>query len=224
MEKLFIAYFRVSTRDQQNSGLGLDAQKNSVMKYIEFNGNKIIAEFTETESGKNNDRPELLKAIEKAKKNNATLVIAKLDRLSRNVHFISALLESKVQFICCDMPDATPLTIHIFAALAQWERERISERTKQALAAKKEREPDWIPGTPANLTKEAILKAHASTSYKARNDMSVRHAYHYIKPLRDAGTTYQAIADLLNSEGYQTRRGFPFHSQQVYSIYKRFMA
>ena len=222
MEKLFIAYYRVSTKMQSVSGLGLEAQKASVLNYIKHNGNRIIGEFTEVESGKNNNRPELLKAINEAKQNNATLVIAKLDRLSRNLTFISTLMDTKVKFICADMPDANELTISIFASLAQWERKKISQRTKEALKAKKEREPNWIPGTPANLTKEAILKAHASTSYKARNDMNVRHAYHYIAPLRDQGQSYQAIATMLNEEGYKTRSGMNFHAMQVYNILRRF--
>jgi DNA invertase Pin-like site-specific DNA recombinase len=222
MEKLYIAYYRVSTREQGISGLGLESQKSIVLNYILHNGNRIVAEFTEIESGKNNNRPELIKAINLCKEQNGTLVIAKLDRLSRNVNFISALMESKVNFICCDMPDASPLTIHIFAALAQWERERISERTKSALQAKKVKDPDWIPGTPANLTNEAILKAHASTSNKARTDQAVRFAYHFIKPLKESGMSYQGISNELNSEGYLTRQGKPFHAMQVFNIWKRF--
>lgn len=222
MEKNFIAYYRVSTQEQGRSGLGLDAQRSIVLKYIQHNGNRIIQEFTEVESGKRNDRPELIKALNTAKERNATLVIAKLDRLSRNVNFISALMESKINFICCDMPDASPLTIHIFAALAQWERERISQRTKDALQAKKAKDLNWTPGTPANLTNEAILKAHASTSNKARTDQAVRFAYHFIKPLKESGMTYQGISNELNTEGYLTRQGKPFHPMQVFNIWKRF--
>lgn len=222
MEKLYIAYYRVSTQKQGNSGLGLESQKSIVLNYIKHNGNKIVSEYTEIESGKNNHRPELMKAINEAKQNNVTLVIAKLDRLSRNVNFITALMESKVNFICCDMPDASPLTIHIFAALAQWERERISERTKQALNAKRVREPLHKFGSPENLTPEAILKAHRSTSYKARNTQSVRFAYHYIKPLRESGESYHVIANKLNNEGYRTRQGKQFHAMQVLNIWKRF--
>jgi DNA invertase Pin-like site-specific DNA recombinase len=222
MVKNFIAYYRVSTREQGLSHLGLESQRSSVLGYIMNNGNRIIAEYTEIESGKKNNRPELIKAIAKAKEQNATLVIAKLDRLSRNLHFISTLMESKINFCCVDMPDASPLTIHIFAALAQWERERISDRTKQALQAKKDREPEWIPGTPGNLTREAINKAHASTRNKAKSDQSVRFAYHFIRPLRESGLSYQAIADKLNSEGYKTRQGMQFYPVQVRNIVKRF--
>ena len=200
----------------------MEAQKTAVLAYIKRNGNRIIAEFTEVESGKHNDRPELLKAIDSAKEQSATLVIAKLDRLSRNVKFISELMDSKVPFVCCDMPDATDLTIHIFAAMAQHERKMISERTKAALDAKRVREPDWEPGTPANLTDEARAKAHASISRKAREDQSARHAYHFIKPRKEQGLSYQRIADELNAEGYRTRTGLKFHAMSVRNIWKRF--
>jgi DNA invertase Pin-like site-specific DNA recombinase len=222
MENRFVAYYRVSTKQQGSSGLGLKAQRDMVLKYIKHNGNRIISEFTEQESGKNDQRPQLLKAIEATKENKATLVIAKLDRLSRNMTFISTLMDEKVKFVCCDMPDASHLTIHIFAALAQWERERISERTKEALAAKRKREPKWKAGHPANLTPEARTKAHQSISHKALNDQSVRHAYHFIRPLRKQGLSYAKIAQMLNDEGYKARRGQFFYAMQVYNIWKRF--
>ncbi len=216
-----MAYYRVSTKKQGDSGLGLEAQKESVLGYIRRNGNQLLAEFTEMESGKNDNRPQLKLAILTAKQEDATLVIAKLDRLSRNVSFISKLMESKVRFVCCDMPDATDLTIHIFASIAEWERKRISERTKEAIRAKRLREPNWKPGTP-NLTDADKAKAHKSISQKARTDKSVRWAYHFIKPCREKGESYQMIADKLNEEGYRTRTGKLFHPMQVHNIWKRF--
>lgn len=216
----FIAYYRVSTKRQGYSGLGLEAQRATVLNFIKHNGNKVIGEYTEIESGRNNERPELSKAVSAAKDHGATLVIAKLDRLSRNLSFISSLMDSKVKFICCDMPDATDLTIHIFASLAEWETKRISERIKEALDAKRKREPSWKPGTP-NLTRKAMEKAWQSTKRKARTDQAVRHAYHFIKPLKEKGVSYHKIADQLNSEGYRTCRGKLFHDMQVYNIFKR---
>src|SRR5262245_41996714 len=134
-----IAYFRVSTRKQGQSGLGLEGQAEAVDSFQKQHNATIVANYKEVESGKRKDRPELLKAIAHAKRSKAVLVVAKLDRLSRNVAFLSALMESKVQFVCCDNPHATPLTIHILAAVAEDEAKRISDRTRAALAAAKMR-------------------------------------------------------------------------------------
>ena len=221
-DKKYVAYYRVSTKKQGKSGLGLDAQRNTVSKFIERNGDRIIAEFTEVESGKNDERTELSKAIEMANEDDATLIIAKLDRLSRNVSFISQLMDEKVKFVCCDMPEANELTIHIFAAMAQFERKRISERIKEALDAKRVREPDWKPGNPQNLTKEARQMAYDSISRKAREDKGVRHAFHFSRPVREQGLSYDKIAVMLNKEKYRTRRGKKFSGWQVWNIYKRF--
>jgi len=221
METLFVAYYRVSTKKQGISHLGLDAQKQVVLQFVANNGNKLIAQFIEIESGRNNNRPELMKAINFAKENNGTLIIAKLDRLSRNVHFISALMESKVNFVCCDMPDASPLTIHIFSALAEWERQRISERTKSALQAKKQKNPSWKPGTN-NLTDEGRMKSLKTRARNACSSLANRHAWHYARSLREIGTSYETIARKLNMEGYRTRTGKLFHPVQVWSVCKRF--
>jgi DNA invertase Pin-like site-specific DNA recombinase len=217
-----IPYYRVSSTRQEKSGLGLDAQATSVLNYVQNNGLSILHEFTEIESGKNNSRPILKQAIDKAKQTNAILVIAKLDRLSRSVSFISQLMEKKVKFVCCDMPEANELTIHIFAAVAQWERQRISERIKEALAAKKEREPNWTPGTN-NLTDDARAKASKTISCKARESKSIRHAWHLIRSLRLEGQSYGKIAYNLSMEGYKTPKGNSnWHANQVRNIYIRF--
>ena len=134
----YIAYYRVSTKKQGTSGLGLDAQEASVIHHVNGHG-KLIASYTEVESGKKSERIELAKALGHAKRNKATLIVAKLDRLSRNVAFLSALMESKVDFICADMPTANKLTIHIMAAMAEHEGKVISERTKAALVQAKKR-------------------------------------------------------------------------------------
>src|SRR6478736_6126805 len=133
----FIAYYRVSTDKQGKSGLGLDAQRRAVRDYLDGGKWELVGEYTEVETGKRADRLELEKAIAACKKHRARLIIAKLDRLSRNVAFISALMERKVDFVCCDNPTATKFTIHILAAVAEFEREAISMRTKEALAAAK---------------------------------------------------------------------------------------
>jgi DNA invertase Pin-like site-specific DNA recombinase len=128
----FVAYFRVSTDKQGKSGLGLDAQRHAVQQYLNGGTWSLIGEFTEIESGKRNERPELEKALTICKRQKAKLVIAKLDRLSRNLAFIATLMESGVQFVAVDNPHANKLTVHILAAVAQHEREMIAQRTKDA--------------------------------------------------------------------------------------------
>src|SRR5262245_43725144 len=134
-----VSYYRVSTRKQGLSGLGLEGQAEAVAAFCKQHKATVIASYKEIESGKKKDRPEIAKALAHARRSKATLIVAKLDRLSRNVAFLSTLMESKVSFVCCDNPHATPLTIHILAAVAEDEAKRISERTKAALAAAKMR-------------------------------------------------------------------------------------
>jgi len=131
----FVAYFRVTTGKQGRSGLGLDAQRKAVRDYLDGGTWSLIGEFTEVESGKRNERPELVKALAACKRNKAKLVIAKLDRLSRNLAFIATLMDSGVEFVAVDNPHANKLTVHILAAVAQHEREMIAQRTKDALQA-----------------------------------------------------------------------------------------
>lgn len=215
----YIAYYRISTKSQAESGLGLDAQREAVRKFIRFNGNKLIAEFCETESGKNDDRPELSKAIQCSKDNDGILVIAKLDRLSRNLAFICQLMDAKIRFICCDMPDATELTIHIFASLAQWERKRISERTKEALRMKIR--SGWQAGTD-NLTDEGRQKSYQRNRINAWESTANRHAYHFILPRLSGGMSLADIARELNHEGYRTRYGKMFYIQSVKQVIRLF--
>ncbi len=220
----FIAYYRVSTKQQGASGLGMDAQKTAVKQFITSRGGlEIPPPFTEIESGKDDDRPELRKAINRCKETGATLLIAKIDRLSRNASFIftlrDELQQAGVDFIACDMPEANTLTIGIMATMAQHEREIISKRTKEGLAEAKKRGVQL--GNPQNLTQDAKDKAHRTISRKALTAKEVRHAFHFIKPLREAGDSFQSIADKLNSEGYRTRTGKQFHASQVSRIWKR---
>src|SRR5271167_1299606 len=135
----FVAYYRVSTDRQGRSGLGLDAQREAVACYVGSVTGTVLEEFTEVETGKRNDRAELQKALGACRRQKARLVIAKLDRLSRNVAFIAAMMDSGVEFVACDNPHATRLTLHILAAVAEHEREMIAARTKAALQAAKAR-------------------------------------------------------------------------------------
>lgn len=215
-----MAYYRVSTAKQGSSGLGLDAQRAAVRIFTKCE-TCIIAEFTEIETGTSKrERVEIRKALEFAKRKGATLVIAKLDRLARSVSFISSLMDSGVDFVACDLPAATPLTIHIFAAIAEHEAKLISDRTRAALQAKRERE-DWEPGTPENLTDKARRKAWKANSAKARSNDNNRRAADAIKDKRAAGKTWQQIADELNAAGYKTARGKEFHAMQAKRLFDR---
>lgn len=215
----YVVYYRVSTKEQGKSGLGLEAQKAEVNRFLKED-DSIIKEFTDIDSGKNDNRVELQKAIEHAKKENAKLLIAKLDRLSRSVSFIFQLRDSKVDFVCCDLPDANTLTIGIFATMAQHEREVISKRTKAALAARKAK--GFKLGTPANLTAAGRKKAHQAVRAKAANNENNKRAAMLISEYKSKGMSLQAIADKLNNNSYRTSQGKQFQKTTVSRIYKRY--
>jgi len=213
----YVAYYRVSTENQSRSGLGIEAQKRMVRSYINPD-DRILVEYTETESGKNNHRPKLNKAITCAKEHKAILLIAKLDRLSRNVAFIFKLRDSEVEFRAVDMPDANALTVGIMAVLAQHEREIISERTKRALQIKKQRGDKM--GTPENLIKEAIQKGLEVRQYNARNHPANVQAMELIYMYRQNGMTFQQVSDKLNQIGMRTRFDKLFVPSTVMRLYK----
>ena len=209
-----IAYYRVSTKKQGASGLGLEAQKEAVTNYIA--PELIDAEFTEVETGTNKKyRPELAKAIELCKKHNATLLIAKLDRLARNVSFVSNLMESKVSFTAVDMPEANELTIHLLSAIAQNEAKNIQKRIKEALAVKKRQlaKEGKKLGTEKNLTQAGRIKGVETRKEIARNNANNKRARAFIQALN--GLTLQQTADKLNEAGFKTSRGGQFSPTQV---------
>jgi DNA invertase Pin-like site-specific DNA recombinase len=216
--KNYVAYYRVSTQKQGHSGLGIHAQRSTVKHFIAHN--PLLKEFTEIESGKIDKRIELQKAIDFAKTNNATLVIAKLDRLSRNASFIFQLRDSQVDFMCCDIPDANTMTIGIFALLAQQEREMISERTKKALKAKKDQ--GFKLGKPENLTNEMRKKGRQAHHIKAIENENNRRAYSFIQVLRKQKSTYRAIAAKLNESGFKTSKGNSFFGSSIKQLEKIF--
>lgn len=215
--KSYVAYYRVSTQRQGISGLGLSAQRTSVNTYL-YNRGEITDEFTDIESGKKNNRPELLKAIARCKQKGAVLLIAKLDRLTRNVAFIFTLRDSGVEFVCADMPEANTLTIGVMATMAQYEREVIGERTRKALAEKKRQGATL--GTPRNLTPEAILKSQQLRQVAARQDENNRRAATLARSLRQTGQSWTQIARTLNENGFRTRRGKAFRVEQVQRVIK----
>ena len=207
----FIAYYRVSTDRQGQSGLGLDAQHTAVMSHITGHG-ELIAEFTEIESGKKSDRPQLAAALAACKKHKARLIIAKLDRLARNVAFIANLMESGVEFIAVDNPYANKLMLHMLAAFAEHEREQISKRTKEALAAAKIRGTRLGNPRPNN----SLMKGR-STINDHLTDYLTRVGP-IIKELHNQGLTSRAIAKELNQRGIPTVRGKQWMSATICNI------
>lgn len=211
--KKAIAYYRVSTDRQGKSGLGLEAQADAVSNFAKGEGYEVVAIFTETESGKKSQRPELLAALAQCRKERATLVIAKLDRLSRNVAFISNLMESRVDFKAVDNPHANRLMVHLLAAFAEHEREQISTRTKDALAAAKRRGVQLGKHGKEILSQE---NATAAVEFAARLRPTIEH-------LQAAGfTTVRAIRDELNRQQIPTyRAGSKWHIPNVHAVLKR---
>ncbi|MBC8357005.1 MAG: recombinase family protein [Planctomycetes bacterium] len=219
-----IAYYRVSTRRQGRSGLGLEAQQADAAAYARQHGGKVLASYTEVETGKRADRPELARAIAHAKRARATLVVAKLDRLARNVAFTSKLMDSGVDFIACDNPHANRLTIHILAAVAEDEARRISERTKAALAAAKRRGTKLGAARPEcrNLTKAARERGSKAGGLAVTRQADTAYAdlRGFFSEMRPA-FSYQQIATVLNLKGERTRRGKPWSDVAVMRACKR---
>jgi len=214
--KEYVPYYRVSTKSQGGSGLGLEAQRASVRRHI--GEGSIIEEFTEIESGKNIARRKLNEAVELCKSTGATLIIAKLDRLSRNASFTLALLNSKVKFLAVDMPNANHLTIGIMSIIAEDEAKRISERTTSALRIKSMElaKVGKKLGTPENLTDEARRKSIISRRESAKNNENNRKAYALISMHKK--TALHRIAKHLNSSGFKTSRGCEFTPSAVKRI------
>ncbi len=235
--KPYVSYYRVSTQKQGSSGLGLQAQKIAVANHISDNGN-LIGEFTEVETGtRKKKRVEIYKAIDLAKANKAVLIVAKLDRLARDVEFTSALYNANVEFICCDNPNANKLTIQLLSVIAEHEAEVISKRIKDALAVKKEKinkgiyiNKDGSTMTPVDgevrlgnpngfgdYQKLGVEKIKEN----ARTNKANIQAKDVICSARKEGLTFQQIADKLNTLQYTTRTGKQFHAIQVQRLHKQ---
>jgi len=228
--KKLIAYFRVSTQKQGKSGLGLEGQQAAFAEYVRHAGGIQIGEYIEVETGtRKRHRPQLQKAISHAKCCGAVLVIAKLDRLARNVHFVSGIMESGIEFVACDNPHANRLTIHILAAVAEDEAVRISERTKAALAAAKRRgkklgsaRPGHWDGNEDRRTAGAHKGGQAAAiAHKQAADEVYEHLLPLVTEMQAGGQSLQSIADRLNDMGHTTRRGKPWNRMQVSRVLKR---
>jgi len=218
-----ISYIRVSTRKQGESGLGLEAQRAAVDMYVRQTGAKALANYKEVESGRDMDRPELVKALAHCRRSKSTLVVAKMDRLSRNAAFLLALRDSKVEFVACDIPNANRLTVGIMALIAEDEVERISTRTKAALAAAKARGTllgsarpgHWDGREAARLA--GLRKARERSAELARR--AAVEAYSDLRPmiikLRQEGQSLREIAHRLTDDGHATRTGKPWNPVQV---------
>lgn len=208
----FVTYYRVSTQRQGASGLGLDAQRQGVTQYLSGRAKTVLAEFVEIETGKGANalekRPELRKALELCRRSGATLLIAKLDRLARNVHFVSGLIETGVDFIAADMPNANKVMIQMHAVMSEWERDQISERTKAALAAAKAR------GVVLGATGLSNLRRHVEERQEAARVFRER-----LKPVLEGfvsqGLSRRAMVERLNGLGITAPRGGAWSLGQI---------
>lgn len=212
----FVAYYRVSTAKQGRSGLGLEAQQEAVRQFIGAGPRKLLKEFTEVETGKGsnalNKRPQLQAAMKHAEKHKATLLIAKLDRLARNTHFISGLMEAKVKFTSCDHPTADAFMLHIYAAVAEQEGRRISQRIKDALAAKKAR--GEAVGNAASLEPLNGTRAAQAAQFAIKLRPTI-DAY------RSQGMTQREMVEAMNSAGIRTAQGGQWGLVQLQRVMRR---
>ena len=212
MNTRFVTYYRVSTTRQGESGLGLEAQQHSVAHFIEGRG-EVIGEFQEVESGTNNEREQLAKAIDLCRKRNATLCLAKLDRASRNAAFLLNLRDSGVDFVAVDMPHADKFTVGIMALVAEKERDMISQRTRDGLAAAKRRGTRLGNPNPAQALKRATEAHVAKANRYSDNLLPV------IREIQKAGvSSLRGIAGCLNARGFKTPRGRAFEPQTVKNL------
>jgi DNA invertase Pin-like site-specific DNA recombinase len=223
-----VAYYRVSTRRQGESGLGLDGQRAAVEEYARRNGATIVAAYTEIESGKRADRPELAAAVAHAKRAKATLIVAKLDRLSRNLAFLAAMLESQIDFVAVDNPTANRLTVHILAAVAEAEAKAISQRTIVALAAARRRGTrlgsarpgHWDGKEQRRLVGSKVGAARAAIVHRASAKAGYADLLPTMVEFRDSGDSLRAIASKLNALGHTTRSGGPWNPMTVRNVLK----
>ena len=220
MSTLFVAYLRVSTDRQGKSGLGLEAQRAAVLDHVAGKG-QIAAEYVEIESGKRNERPQLARAMAEAKRIGAVLLIAKLDRLARNVAFIANLLEAGVELAAADMPEANRFLLHVMAAVAEHEAQAISDRTRAALAAAKARGValGWSMSERKEEQRQASRKGAAKNAKNAC--MHASNVLPVIRQIAAGGASLRRIADELNTRGIKTARGGLWYAATVRNVLAR---
>jgi DNA invertase Pin-like site-specific DNA recombinase len=224
-----VVYLRVSSKKQGQSGLGLEGQEAAAQDFARQHGGRIIATYREVESGARSDRPELAKAIGHARLSKATLLVAKVCRLSRNAAFLLALLDSKVEFRCCDAPFVNKFSLQILACVAELEREAISSRTKIALQALKRRGVKLGSSRPGHwdhrehLRLQGLAKGRsvASRVHRRAADGAYSHLYATVQQMRVQGLSLRQIAARLTEMGHATRRGRPWNPMQVRSVLRR---
>jgi DNA invertase Pin-like site-specific DNA recombinase len=217
-----VSYIRVSTAMQGKSGLGMDAQRAAIARFVEAEGCDVLSEFVEVETGKGADaldrRPQLAAALAAARKGKAAVLVAKLDRLSRDVAFVSGLMAQRVPFIVAELgADADPFMLHLYAALAEKERHLIADRTRVALAAKKA-----AGAKLGNRTNLAEASAKGATANRAAADAFAANVLPIIRQVEAAGATgHRAIAAALNARGVRTARGGEWHATTVRNLMQR---
>lgn len=219
-ETKYVAYLRVSTQKQGYSGLGLEAQREIIHNYL--HDTIPISEYVEVESGRKSNRPKLKEALSQCRKEGAILIVAKLDRLARSVSFLSSLLESDVEIVFCDFPQANKMVLHIISAISQYEAELTAARTKAALQAKKAR--GFKLGNPEHLLdkhEEAIQNSIKTCKAKADSNPNNKRAIALLRTLVKEEHTYQEMAEILNRERFVSSHGCSFTKSTVYKLIKR---
>ncbi|MFI3331866.1 MAG: recombinase family protein [Rikenellaceae bacterium] len=222
MEIKYISYLRQSTTKQEISGLGIEAQREIIEKFVS-DINSIISEYVETESGRKSNRPKLQEALSECRKTGAILIVAKLDRLSRNVAFTSQLLENDVEIKFCDFPEANKLVLHIISSIAEYEAQLVSIRTKSALRAKRERGATL--GKPENLLcrlTSAVEKSNSTNRQKALDNPQNRQAIAHLRLLASQGLTLTEMSNALNNEGFTTPKQCQFNPSKVRKLLVRY--
>lgn len=214
----FVGYIRVSTAAQGQTGLGLAAQREAIVRFVKARNGELVGLYEEVVSGRSDKREELNRALRHCRQRRASLVVAKLDRFARNVRTIAEMLDSNVEFVACDMPDANRLTLHILGAIAEYERDMVSTRTKAALQEVK------AQGRPLGNPAIKELQPVAARAAKTAADDFARQAFDYMKQFDpDGGLSPSGLAAFLNSSNYRTPRGKTWHTSTATNLIKRWI-